>query len=187
MKSKINFTFLLIFFTSTFIIAQCDITPTIVNLPTIADTNSGPISITGSPAGGVFSGNGILFNAFNPILAGPGIHEITYTYTDPATDCVYEATDNILILTISDAWVSYHLGTISPKLSIPEEIFIEQFGNYDVFIADLSGRILYQDNIEFSHASQLHQFNEINLPVGQYVATFRNRYHSFSKQVVLGR
>ncbi|MBW6497787.1 MAG: choice-of-anchor D domain-containing protein [Bacteroidales bacterium] len=36
----------------------------------------------GSPAGGVFSGNGVSGNIFDPLLAGPGSHSITYTFME---------------------------------------------------------------------------------------------------------
>jgi len=45
------------------------------------------VTLTGNPAGGVFSGPGISGNTFSPNLAGPGTHVITYTYTD-ALGCV---------------------------------------------------------------------------------------------------
>ena len=47
----------------------------------------------GDPSGGVYSGNGINNNNFNPTVAGLGDHTITYTYT--LGNCV--ATDNEII------------------------------------------------------------------------------------------
>jgi len=44
--------------------------------------NSGAVGLTGSPIGGVFSGNGIIGNLFYPAIADTGTHSITYTYTD---------------------------------------------------------------------------------------------------------
>lgn len=45
--------------------------------------SSGTFTLTGgSPAGGVYSGTGVNSGIFNPALAGPGTHLITYTYTD---------------------------------------------------------------------------------------------------------
>lgn len=42
-----------------------------------------PVTMTGTPAGGYFSGPGVSGNTFNPALAGPGgPYTITYTYTD---------------------------------------------------------------------------------------------------------
>jgi hypothetical protein len=43
--------------------------------------NSSPSALTGSPAGGVFSGPGISGNTFNPSTAGTGVKTITYTFT----------------------------------------------------------------------------------------------------------
>lgn len=44
--------------------------------------NHAPVTLTGSPTGGSFSGNGIVSNEFDPELAGEGAHTITYTYQD---------------------------------------------------------------------------------------------------------
>jgi PKD repeat protein len=45
-----------------------------------------PITLSGTPAGGVFSGPGVTGNTFNPATAGAGTHTIIYTYT-AATGC----------------------------------------------------------------------------------------------------
>ncbi len=39
-------------------------------------------NLTGSPAGGAFTGTGIIGAQFSPVAAGVGLHTITYTYTD---------------------------------------------------------------------------------------------------------
>lgn len=41
-----------------------------------------PVTLTGSPAGGVFSGPGVAGNTFDPSIAGPGDHVIRYNATD---------------------------------------------------------------------------------------------------------
>ena len=48
---------------------------------------SPPVTLTGSPSGGVFTGPGISGSTFTPSVAGQGTHNITYTYTDPSTGC----------------------------------------------------------------------------------------------------
>jgi uncharacterized membrane protein YqhA len=40
------------------------------------------VSLSASPTGGTFSGNGVTGNSFNPGTAGAGSHTITYSYTD---------------------------------------------------------------------------------------------------------
>lgn len=45
-------------------------------------TTDAAITLTGTPAGGTFSGNGVAGNNFDPAIAGVGPHTITYTYQD---------------------------------------------------------------------------------------------------------
>lgn len=44
--------------------------------------NHDPIALTGSPAGGTFSGPGVTGTTFDPAVAGEGAHEVVYTFTD---------------------------------------------------------------------------------------------------------
>lgn len=58
-------------------------------------------NLTGSPAGGTFSGTGItntVNGTFNPLTAGAGTHTITYTYIDPNTGCGNLATFTIIVI-----------------------------------------------------------------------------------------
>ena len=55
----------------------------------------------GSPAGGTYSGTGVMDNGdgtynFDPMVAGIGMHSITYTFTD-ANGCGGSATDDIAV------------------------------------------------------------------------------------------
>lgn len=66
----------------------------------VADTicnNASPISLVGQPAGGVFSGNGVSGNNFNPSGLGAGFQNITYSFTD-GNGCIANATDSIQIV-----------------------------------------------------------------------------------------
>jgi gliding motility-associated-like protein len=63
---------------------------TVLDLPTVTLTasqnsiclNGGIISLSGLPNGGIYSGNGVVGNQFDPSLAGVGVHLVTYQYTD---------------------------------------------------------------------------------------------------------
>jgi hypothetical protein len=55
-------------------------------------TNDPAATLSGTPAGGVFSGPGVSGNTFTPSVAGAGVHTITYTYTDGGTGCEGTAT-----------------------------------------------------------------------------------------------
>ena len=43
-------------------------------------TNDNPVALSGTPAGGTFSGQGISGSTFYPAIAGQGVWDITYTY-----------------------------------------------------------------------------------------------------------
>ena len=51
----------------------------------------------GLPAGGTYSGVGVVNGVFNPALAGVGTHQITYTYTDSQTGCGGSASRSITV------------------------------------------------------------------------------------------
>jgi hypothetical protein len=67
-----------------------DITVTVNPLPSITVMGLAPdycetataATLSAIPAGGIFSGNGMVGNDFVPALAGLGNHDITYSYTD---------------------------------------------------------------------------------------------------------
>jgi len=75
--------------------------------------NCPAITLTGgTPAGGTYGGDGVVNDVFDPILAGPGQHVLTYTYTD-GNGCTNSATHNILV-----------------TQSLPEEVTVGTGGDY---------------------------------------------------------
>ena len=74
--------------------------PTVSITPATLDTlcaNSGdPVTLTGTPSGGTFSGTGISGTTFDPSVAGVGNHTITYDYTD-GNGCSNSATIPVVV------------------------------------------------------------------------------------------
>ena len=60
-------------------------------------TTIAPVTLVGSPAGGVFSGPGVTGSQFSPVAAGPGRHTITYTIS-AGTPCASTATRVVTVL-----------------------------------------------------------------------------------------
>ncbi len=50
----------------------------------------------GSPAGGIYSGNAVTGNNFDPAVAGAGMHDIVYTYTD-TNGCMASDTSQVTV------------------------------------------------------------------------------------------
>lgn len=57
-----------------------DVQPIISGLDPLYLHTNAAATLNGVPAGGVFTGNGVSGNTFNPATAGVGVHAITYTY-----------------------------------------------------------------------------------------------------------
>jgi len=63
---------------------------TVNDLPVVSISGIGPeycedatpVTLSGIPAGGTFSGSGVSGNTFDPVAAGSGTHQITYAYSD---------------------------------------------------------------------------------------------------------
>ncbi|MDQ3191815.1 MAG: T9SS type A sorting domain-containing protein [Bacteroidota bacterium] len=50
----------------------------------------------GTPAGGTYSGNGVVSGTFDPSIAGVGTHSITYSYTD-GNNCSASANESVIV------------------------------------------------------------------------------------------
>lgn len=83
--------------------------------------------VGGSPAGGVYTGTGVVgTNQFDPSAAGVGTHVLTYTYTAPG-GCSATASDFLTIE--ANPSVSLYLGSASTDLCVSNPVVL--VGNYD--------------------------------------------------------
>lgn len=65
-------------------------------LPTFVSNNATPIPLSGTPAGGSYSGSGVSGSQFNPATAGLGSRSVTYTYNSP-NNCTSSATTTTVV------------------------------------------------------------------------------------------
>jgi len=68
--------------------------------------NAPAITLTGSPAGGTFSGEGVSGNLFDPALTGSGEFSVNYTYSDTITGCAVTASQSVLVNPLPVVWLS---------------------------------------------------------------------------------
>lgn len=68
-------------------------------------SNTSSINLVGAPPGGIFSGNGISGNSFNPAFMNQGIDSIKYTYTD-INGCSNHIVQTVNINTIPSVYFS---------------------------------------------------------------------------------
>ena len=70
---------------------------TFTGLDTAYCVNAGGDVLSGTPAAGFFSGNGISGNSFFPSIADTGMHVISYTFTD-SNSCASFQTDTTKVV-----------------------------------------------------------------------------------------
>lgn len=68
----------------------------ITGVPSSVCEDNSAVSLTAYPAGGLYLGNGVSGNSFNPSTAGTGTHTITYTYTN-AYNCSNSTSTTITV------------------------------------------------------------------------------------------
>jgi len=145
----------------------CAISMSLNGLPSSTSSTSA-ITLTGSPAGGTFSGLGMISNTFNPAIAGAGLHDITYTYTD-GNGCTDSVTESIFIFTIAYNFTSYSLGTISPKNSLEIDITSAEPAELNIQFISLDGKIIEYETLEVLEGHSEYDINISDLPAGAYI------------------
>jgi len=116
--------------------------------------------LTGSPAGGTFSGPGISFSVFNTSFLSPGVHTINYTYTNE-DGCSASSSQSVLVYSISFQFVNYTLNTIDPKTAPQYADFLLEVHTaqtYAVEIFDIEGRLLHQSKPYLNVGTYIEQF-----------------------------
>ncbi len=116
-----------------------------------------PFNFTGfSPVGGTWTGTGITNGAlgtFNPSTAGAGIHILTYTFTDPITNCPNTATKTVTVnalpivnagtgSTYCNQAITFNLSGYSPAGGTWSGIGVTGAGSFNPSIPALGNNLL---------------------------------------------
>ncbi|NQV02219.1 MAG: hypothetical protein HQ542_06215, partial [Bacteroidia bacterium] len=102
---------------------------------TITTTNAKPIQLRGGiPLGGTYGGTGVTGSTFYPAIAGPGIHQITYSYTNFAncSDIGYRILDvkSASPFTCGDSLLDIRDSTTYPTVQIGTQCWLASNLNY---------------------------------------------------------
>jgi hypothetical protein len=81
-----------------------------------------PITLTGNPSGGTYTGLGVSNNLFNPSIAGLGVNSVNYSYTTPA-GCSGNASQSTIVYdTLGVVCTTYD--TITTLISVTDTLII---------------------------------------------------------------
>jgi PKD repeat protein len=79
-----------------------------------------PVALSGTPAGGTWTGFGVSGNSFTPSVAGVGTWPLVYTYTIPATGCTNRDTmlANVIAITAANAGTGFARCVDAPAVNL---------------------------------------------------------------------
>jgi hypothetical protein len=107
-------------------------------LPSVIYTNSTPITLTGSPTGGSFSGVGVSGNTFSPFVGKLGKRLITYTYTGASCASTNMVTQEVNVIdTLGGICATYDTLYIKSKITVGVNSYDNTFKIYPNPVSDI--------------------------------------------------
>jgi hypothetical protein len=125
------------------------------------------VQLTGSPEGGVFSGQGVNGTEFYPADVGPGSWEIFYTYSD-VNECENFTSQTVIVddcSGIGNEIASSVIAYPNPN-SGDFTISLNEAGHYTLAIYNSLGQIVWSENVMMSEQKE---FSVSGLVPGAYI------------------
>lgn len=148
--------------------------PTINGLANDYEVTDAPVILSGTPAGGTFSGPGITGNTFDPALAGiGGPYTITYTYTE--NGCTVSTTQTVSVRNtvginnIEDfnAPIKVYPNPSNGQFTLTFET--KKAHNISLTVVDLAGRTIWGENVNSLNGKYNRTFGTADLSAGVYM------------------
>jgi hypothetical protein len=138
---------------------------------TEACASDGAVALSGSPAGGTWTGTAVSGNQFDPSTAGAGTFDLIYTYSD-ANAC--SATDTVTItvdicLGVNETAVNSYNVYPNPNNGTFTLAVNSNAGDVVIEMVDLSGRVVYSANENNVQSGFTTQIVTENLAAGTYM------------------
>ena len=137
-------------------------------------------SLNASPAGGLFSGNGVIGNTFDPTTAGTGIHTITYSYTDSNMCTAIQTADIMVNDCASINNTELKNITIYPNPTSNVINIKSESNKAKISIYSLEGKKIYFNTINTSE-----QINVSNIETGSYILKIQINKNTYTKRLII--
>ncbi|NOU47177.1 MAG: T9SS type A sorting domain-containing protein [Bacteroidales bacterium] len=145
----------------------------------------GPVTLTGGlPEGGTYSGDGVSNNIFDQSVAGEGVHQITYTYTD-ANNCSNTATYELTVFTCVGVKEQTSEIVIYPNPAT-DNIIVKLNNNQTITrisLINALGLKMYDNQDVNSSGTAMIAVQ--NLPAGNYILRIISNNDTFMKAVII--
>lgn len=147
-----------------------------------------PVTLSGTPVGGVFIGPGISGNTFSPAVAGEGTHSIIYTYVD-GDQCVNS--DGLCTSVSLGMGLEPGGSTTSGVRVYPNPsrglftVELELTGLVSLQVFDARGRQVHNEVFQASGTKTVRNLDLSALAKGTYSLVVRSGDNTVSQQVVV--
>ncbi len=171
--------------------AAQSITVTVNALPSVsisasANTlcvNNNPVSLTGSPSGGTFSGTGVIGSTFDPAVSGVGSFVVTYLYTD-LNSCSNSDSTTIVVngctaMNVAGEWqVGVYPNPFNNSLEVQIPAVFGKEATLNLF--STSGQLVMTQKV----ASGSVKLNVKDLPFGMYYLQVKTETLTVTKKII---
>ena len=161
--------------------------------------HEGSVALTGFPAGGNFSGQGITGTMFEPAVVGAGVYTLSYNFSDTASACNYTASGCVLSTsrTVSVAVCGglkeqSLLSNISIYPNPGESGFNVEFysakaGLMDLSLTDVLGKVIFTEQIRIVQGKQIIPIAHIDVAEGIYFLNLQTEQSRRVEKIVVKR
>lgn len=150
-----------------------------------------PVSLTGAPGGGLYTGPGVVGNTFGPMIAGVGTHTLVYSI-DNGNGCADTAAVTVIVnLCVGTKPADLLPGfTAYPSPAYDELVF--RFANENASLLewellDIQGRPRVQGRENLAIGLFQHALNVRELPQGLYLLRLRLDGQAYTRAVIVQR
>lgn len=182
--------------------AACSNTSTAVNiitnvLPAVSfsglDTSicelDAPLTLTGTPAGGVFTGTGMNGNVFDPAVATAGLYDISYTYTN-AGGCDTTVIQTVEVTVCTGIGAKTNMAALNLFPNPNDGNFTLAFNanvntTVTIVITDITGKTVHIENVSSVRGSNLVNLNVGNLEKGFYMLKALDAVSEINKSFII--
>lgn len=152
-------------------------------------TIDAPLNLTGSPAGGVFSGSGINGNIFDPAVSGAGTFDISYTYTN-AGGCDTTVIQSIEVTICSGISNKTNVTALKLYPNPNEGNFNLEFNanmnsSVSFSITDITGKLVHTETFTSVRGTNVVNLNVNELQKGFYLLKMNDTVAEINKSFII--
>ncbi len=148
--------------------------------------DASPIPLTsGFPSGGTYTGDGVVGNIFYPSIAGAGVHEVTYTYTDVCTSFIQQEIVVVVCTGIQSEGFSQATISVFPN-PFSDEFIVESSSllqHATISLDDAMGKLITDVHFSLLNRNRI-LFSCSSLAAGVYWITVKDKDVSVKFKIV---